>query len=146
MRFVATVTLAASIERVFAYLDDPELLKKWVTGLEATAIDKPGVPRAVGTQFRLSLHEAGRVQEMRGEVTEYRPPGEIAARLTGPQFMVVATYRLAAQGDSTRVEQRVDLTLVGWVARIVAPLGKWLLQRRQVQALQRLKEVVESAS
>jgi uncharacterized protein YndB with AHSA1/START domain len=145
MRFTATATVSGSIERVFGYLDDPELIKKWASGLEAVVFEKPGVPRAVGTRFGFRVRRARGLEEYQGEVTAYRPPREIAARLVIPQVTVEVTCWLVADGQSTRVEQTVEWTPHTWPARLVAPLNLWLLRRQQVRVLRQMKEAVELA-
>ena len=143
-RLVASVTIAAPRERVFAYLDDPALMKRWIAGLEEVTFDKPGVPRAVGTGFREKIRGMGRTLQYAGEVIAYRPPQEVGARLANTRFSLDVTHRLTSAGSGTRIEQIAALTFHGWPGRLTGGLAGWLLRRHLAQALARLKTVVEA--
>ena len=146
MRFTAVVEVAATQERVFPYLDDPELLKKWVPGLESLTFEKPGVPRAVGTRFRQRMRIASKAVEFEGEVIAYRPPGEIGVRLSESMLTLETTFRLARSDGWTSVERVTDVTVHSWQARLTAPFAIWYVQRLNKLSLNRLRSVIERAS
>lgn len=145
-RLVASVTISAPRERVFAYLDDPALMKQWIAGLEEFAFDKPGIPRGVGTGFHEKIRGMGRSREYAGEVIAYRPPQEVGTRLTSTRFSLDVTHRLTAAEGGTRIEQIVALRFLGWPGRLTGGIAGWLLRRHLAQALARLKSVVERAA
>lgn len=143
-RFVASVTISVPRERVFAYLENPALMRQWIAGLEEVTFDQPGIPRGVGTRFRQRMRTGGRSREYAGEVAAYRPPQEVAVRLARPRFSVAVEYRLAVADGGTRVEQVVALTIPGWLGRLLGGGVSWLLRRRQAEGLARLKAVAEA--
>jgi uncharacterized protein YndB with AHSA1/START domain len=146
MHSTASVTVLAPIGRVFVWLDEADKLKQWLAGLEEVTYLKPGVPRGAGSRFLYRLREGGHVTEYQGEVTAYRPPEELAVRLSSPHLEMDIRYRLASRQGSTSVEQTVVLASLSRLARLTLPLAGRLLLRRQARQLARLKVIVERAA
>ena len=146
MPFTVAVEVTASPERAFSYLDDPELLKKWVPGFASIRFDKPGVPRSVGTRFRQRMKGPGLNAECDGEVTAYRPPVEIAILLRGTGFELESGFRLTPESGKTRIECTTRIAIHSWKIRLTGPLGTWWLRRKLEQAMQHLVQVIHMAA
>lgn len=146
MHCAASVTVRAPIDQVFGWLDETDRLKQWVSGLEDVAFLKPGVPRGAGTRFLFRLRERGRMTAYEGEVTAYRPPNELAVRLSSAHFALDVRYRLASRDEGTWVEQTVVLGPLGWPSRLMLPLAGVWLRVQQARQLARFKAAVERAA
>jgi uncharacterized protein YndB with AHSA1/START domain len=146
MRFQTRVLIAAPRERVFAYLDDPELLKKWLGGFQELVFEKPGIPRAVGTLFRLRIRAGLRATNYAGGVIAYRPPGEFGVRCETEKVAYTLTLRLVGEGEGTWVEQLTEVEPRGWPGHLVVGAGGWMLRRYQAQALENLRAAVHRAA
>jgi len=102
-------TYSIDIERprdeVFAFLDDPENLPKFVPNLVDHGVIQE-TPKKVGTTFWHVYEENGRKMKMTGVVTEHRPPERMAVTLDGPFFGLEVSHTLEVLGpNSTRLTQ-----------------------------------------
>ena len=102
-------TFSIDIERpraeVFAFLDDPENLPKFVPNLVDHGVIQE-TPQKVGTTFWHIYEERGRKMKMTGVVTEHRSPERLAVTLDGPFFGLEVVQTLEELGpNSTRFTQ-----------------------------------------
>lgn len=106
-----TVTIAAPVEKVFAFFADPENETRWRTGVKEMHAE--GEP-AVGTVVRQTVAgPMGRGVSADIEITEIRPPEVYAFRgISGP-VRPVGSYTMAPSGDGTAVTFRLDCDLGG---------------------------------
>lgn len=146
MHRTASVTVPVPLSQAFAWLDEPGKLKQWVSGLEEVTYLKPGIPRGAGTRFLCRLRQGIRVTEYQGEVTAYRPPNELALRLSSRRFALDIRYRLASRQEGTWIEQTVVLDSPSRPARLMLPLAGPLLRLHQARQLARLQAAVERAA
>ncbi len=136
------VDIAAPAERVFAWLTEAELMRRWVGGLrEFRPLDpEPGV----GARAEQVVELGGRRMDVRSEITRFEPAKAVDARLTGKGFEVATSYELAENGASTRVAATVDTRLHGMAGRLLGGVVDRQAQRKLETDLARLKQLVES--
>jgi carbon monoxide dehydrogenase subunit G len=146
MKCVTTVDIAAPIERVFSFVDDPEKLKLWLDGIEETTyLTDPASGKGVGTKFRQRIREHGRPVEYDGEVTVYSPPRELGVRLFVKQFSVQVDYRFTPVPAGTRLDYSAEVTCFSWFMRVMGWLFGWVMQRTARKQMARLKAVAEAS-
>lgn len=143
VEFSCDIEIAASVERIFPWLEEPERMQRWVQGLEHSEYLAPDSPVDVGTRFRQRMREMGRTVTYDGEVTERTPPHLLSVALSHRRFRMQIRYELAARGASTHLMYGLHLeALDSTVARMERALG-WMLERGARQQLARLKQGVE---
>jgi len=140
-----SVEIAAPAARVFPYLSEPELMKRWIGGLrEFRPLDEGP---AVGSRAVQVVHVGGREWEVESEITRYEPPRELEARLVAPNaFESTATYSLEANGERTRVTTVMQSDYKGRAGRFLGGVVTRQAQKKLVTDLERLKQVVEAAA
>jgi len=118
---------------------------RWAAGVEAIDFTS-GSPTRAGSRFKQRIKEGRRVVEYDGEVLAADPPRHIAVQVGNPQFSMVIHHRLSREGAATRVEQTVEMTPHGAVARIFGFLFAWFTKGISRKQLAKLKQVAESAA
>jgi len=147
MRTEYTTTIACPPERLWTFLEEPELQKQWMKGLLAN--EPTSGHRTVGSTFRLKIQEGRRVAEYDGEVTARDQPRHLGIRFWGgnmPKGMIMRVdYRLAAAADGTRLDYLAELESGSFpfMLKLLLPLiqlfSRWQL-RRFMQTLKQLAE------
>jgi carbon monoxide dehydrogenase subunit G len=144
-------TFSIDIERpraeVFAFLDDPENLPKFVPNLVDHGVIQE-TPQKVATTFWHVYEENGRRMKMTGVVTEHRPPERIAVELDGPMFGLVVVQTLEELGpNSTRFTQYSKATLKHVFKLMGMLFGKKMKEqgeKAQRENFERMKALLES--
>lgn len=144
MRFERTVDIAAPPAVVFALLDDPASLSRWMPDIVETRLKSGEGLAVVGTRFTQSIREGRRIKAYDGVVTAYEPGRRLAIRLSDPAFAVDVDYRVGAAGAGTRLDYAAEVALASRWARLMAPLGRWMMGRILDRHLARLREVAEA--
>ena len=108
---------AASPERVFALLTDPDVAASAIPAVRShSVIDadhwnakvKPPLPFAPSITIRF-------------EVLDRRPPEHAALHAHGGGADVTSTFDLAAEGDGTLMHWRTEISLSGLLSRFAGP-------------------------
>ena len=108
MKSTYTCDIDCPREKVFAFLDDPDNLPKYVPNLVDHGVIKE-TPEKVGTTFWHEYEENGRKMKMNGVVTVHEPPTRMAVEVDGAMFGIKVLYELEELGpDKTRVIQHSD--------------------------------------
>src|SRR5436190_11509544 len=98
---------ACSPDRLWRFIEEPELQKQWMKGLQDNQQTSAG-PTGVGSTFRMTIKEGGKVADYDGTLTAYDPPRHLAVEMTGKNFpggMVLhVDYRLTAQNGGTHLD------------------------------------------
>lgn len=139
--------IATPIERAFACVDDEELLRRWMEGLEETTYPQ-GRDRArpVGTRFTQRIREGGHVTEYEGEVTAYDKPRHLGVRIGNGMFSMQVDYRFTPEGEGTRLDYRCEAVTHHWFARVMGFLFAWLTRRILRKQMSQLKALAESSA
>jgi uncharacterized protein YndB with AHSA1/START domain len=135
--------IAASPDEVFAALANPENYGDWVVGSGTIRDADPGWPR-VGSRFH---HRVGcgllKVND-HTEVLEVEPPHRLVmharARPLGTARVTIQLIKRAAGTDVTMIEVAGDRLSRLALNRLTDPL----IHLRNVEALRRLKRIVET--
>src|SRR4051794_27095921 len=103
MRYTFALDIRAPIEKVFAFIYDPDKLKLWLERLEETRyVGEFDAQNPVGKKFKQKMWEGGRLQEYDGEVTACARPKHLGVRLFIKGFTIQVDYRLTPVTDGTR--------------------------------------------
>jgi len=119
LKFSADVKVNRPVEKVFAWLTNPENQGKFdKSSLKMEALT-PGPWRA-GTQFRELRDLGGRKTEVLSEIAELEPNRLFIVRSkTGPGWL--GTWQFEPEGAGTRLHWTGQLTMKGF-ARLFEPL------------------------
>jgi uncharacterized protein YndB with AHSA1/START domain len=125
---------------VFAFLANPENGPQWRRGvIELTHVAGEGV----GASYAQKVSgPGGRPIAADIEVTEYEPDRALAFRTTSGPVRPRGRYTLSPEGAGTRVRFELEAETKG-LKRLLAPMVQKTMSN-EVQALERLKEVLES--
>ena len=136
------VEIAAPVERVFAWLTEPELMLQWVGGLrEFRPLDpEPGA----GARSEQVVELGGRRLDVSSELVRYEPDEAVEARLTGKGFELTTGYRLEARDAGTSLHATVDTRLHGLTGRVLGGVVEKHAQRKLKRDLATLKQLVEA--
>ena len=143
MRYTATTVIARSAADVFPLLTEPELLKRWIGGLESSVPLTEGGLR-LGARSRETVVEGGRRMAVESEVVELDPPRLIAVTLDGAAQGLVRYTLNEVSGGSTLVYE-CELRFKGLMA-LLAPLARGPAQAKVESDLARLKALAEATA
>jgi uncharacterized protein YndB with AHSA1/START domain len=147
MRMTYTQEIAAPIDRVFDLIQDPDKHKLWLKGVEETRYVEPYDPaNPVGTKFKQSIREGGRVKVYDGEVTAFARPKHLGIRLFSPQFSVAVDYRLTPVAGGTRLDYGADFTSGSWFIRFLGRVLGFFTRGILRKQMHRLKAMAEDGS
>ncbi|HEU4798271.1 MAG TPA: SRPBCC family protein [bacterium] len=140
-----TMVIAAPVERVWALIDEPDNLKRWMDGLEETTYpDGLDRSRPVGTRFVQRIREGGRASEYQGVVTAYEHLNHLGIEIGNRAFTMAVDYRLAAVPEGTRLDYSAVMTRGGGFVRVMSLLFGWLTRKILRKQMARLKSLAES--
>ena len=113
-----TVTIAAPVEKVFAFFTDPTNETAWRSGVKEM---RAGGPPAVGTVVRQTVAgPMGRGVAADIEITDYRPHEAYGfTGISGP-VRPVGSYTFASSDAGTDVTFRLDCDLSGIKGRVLS--------------------------
>ena len=141
--FTAEIRIATPPERVFAYLSEPEYLKKWVAGVtEIEALTEGGT--GVGAKARIVVEESGTRLEMHNEVTRYEPNRLLEFRGTSPVADVVNRFELANSEGETPVKQTMTVQYKGFLMRLFGPFLSGATKSKLNANLYRLRGLLQA--
>lgn len=139
-----SIEINRPVEQVFAYLDNPDNLKHWLSGLvEATPLthDGPGV----GAKMRQVFEEGGRRVEMVEETVVYEPNRRVKIQGTTGMFDMTADYTLHPVGTGrTRLDFAEEMRFKSLFLRLLAPLMASSARKKMVADFARLKANIEA--
>lgn len=141
MHFKTQVDIAKPPATIFQALTEPELLVRWMDGLESSTPLTEGGTR-LGARSREVMLENGRRIASESTVTALEPDRLLKVAITAPGVRGEIEYRLDPQDDGTRVHYLADLRFSG-VAALFAPFMRKAGEARAEGDLGRLKSLVE---
>ena len=142
-----SIQINRSPEKVWAFVENPELMKQWNPKVQwVTAGDQK---RGPGFVYGITYVMSGKAQEFRGEYVTYEPLRSLVIRLTSPTLpqtsFVEERYTLTDKGNSTLLEQRIEINNSGinifW--RLLVAFIMWFGKPVGKRYLETLKELVE---
>jgi uncharacterized protein YndB with AHSA1/START domain len=137
-----TVEIAASRDRVFSFMTDPEHVKQWQPDVvESIPLTTGGVQR--GTRWRVTVEEFGRRFDVETSVVDLVLNTRLVFETSAPTADVQVDYRFFEHGPNTRVELATTLKPRGFM-RVFAPFAKGMIRRKVASRLDLLREVIEA--
>jgi len=145
MKFIYTIEIRNTADKVFYWLEDPSRAMVWMTSVSKTEIINE-TPNIVGTTFRETIEEQGRGTEMRGVVTGFVANKRLAFHLEGEFNSVDVNYTLQEKGKTTQLTQNAEIRFKGLIRLMSVFLGPILRKKIEEQAqseFNKLKELCE---
>jgi uncharacterized membrane protein len=154
----STATFDATVEQVFAYLDDFKALSEHMEKRSATmmgsrmniAIDALG-GRAVGSKVRMEGRVLGMRLSLDEVVTDRQPPSKKAWQTVDARLLVIGNYRLgfeiAPHGGRSAVRIFIDYELpAGWLGRLLGRLlgglyARWCTEKMAQDAARHFRRL-----
>jgi uncharacterized protein YndB with AHSA1/START domain len=146
MQVETEIVIAKPADEVFAYIARAEELPEYVTDFETVVQDSDGEP-GLGTRYSYKMRRGGQGSF---EWTEFEPSSRLAWRgpavKAGPGSMEPAgKWEIAPVGEGTRVKLVMAPT-PGGLFKLLAPFMAAGMRKGNEQALERLKQRLESGS
>ena len=139
-----TIEIQKPIEYVFKFLDDSDLAKQWIGGLESIESLTDGGNR-VGAKARHVYDEGGRKIEMMEETLIYEPNKRVKIKGVTDGFELIVDYRLQAIPNGTRIDFEEETHMTSLLMKLLAPLINWSNRKRLAEDFARLKTLVEGS-
>ncbi|MGE5690190.1 MAG: SRPBCC family protein [Pseudomonadota bacterium] len=137
-----TIEIGAPRDRVFEWVTEPELMRRWVGGLKEF---RPLDPRpGPGARAEQVVELAGRRVHVRSEILRYEPSEAVDARIRGKGFDVETAYRLEDLGPATLLRATVATRLHGVAGRLIGGVVDRQARRKLEADLTRLRQLVEA--
>lgn len=138
------VTIDAPRELVFRWLTEPELMQRWIGGLEEFEPLDPGP--AEGSRSRQVLRIKGQRFELESVIAAFDPPAGLDVRVDHRGFESTSTYRLEEHDGHTHLAATIETRYKLFANRLLGRLVTHEAQKKLVTDLERLKELVEEAA
>lgn len=137
------IEIRRSPDAVFTFLAAHENHAKFVVQNESSRQVSEG-PMGVGARVQNTARMLGRPMVETFEVTAFEAPRVIAKRsLPGSTFVTTDRFEISSTPGGARVVMEVTGEPVGLGQRLVYPIIERVLDRAMVDALKRLKALVE---
>lgn len=145
------ITIAATIDRVWPYVADPELMASWNPKLVGIDRERVGVA-LLGERFQFTYRMSGKSLPMQVTVVELQAPVHLLLQHVQdparPDRFVLEEYHLAERDGKTTLRQRIHYAKAGlplWLRPLIwlintfgRPTGK--------RYLEELRDLVEAES
>ena len=139
-----TVVINRPAARVWQYITDDNLLKKWIGGLGEIEHLTPGKMGA-GEKLRIVESYKDTRTTMDMTVGRFTPPHEITLDISADGFTEHAGYLLEEQGSGqTKLTLDAQTDYHGFLYRLLEPLITSAADKKVQGDLQRLKTLVEA--
>ena len=148
-RMAGSIDIAKPPLTVWAYVEEPDKLKSWISWVVEVRDETPG-RRGVGSRYVLVMEDRnnGNVRmNVAHEVVAYDESRRKTMRLSTPgMFSGVGTYTLQDLGNGqTRLAEDSRYHFDNWFARLMTPLVMSAAHKKMVEDLQRLKSLAEKS-
>jgi carbon monoxide dehydrogenase subunit G len=144
VRCESAVTVPKPAAEVFPWLLEPEMVPRWMTGLEAYEPLDPG-PLRIGSRIRQELSVSGQQLRFELRVAELDPPRRALLRFEGSGFKAANEYSVREADGGARVTWVISGDTTSFKARLIAPMVQAKLQEKLDGDLARLRELLGSA-
>lgn len=142
MELQEDILIKASIEKVFAYLNEVDQRTNYIPMLsEVIMLDAP--PIKVGSRYIEVATIAGQDLKTTYQVVAWEKDRYIKVKTIKSVFPIQAEMNLSPSGAGTRIELALSFTLKG-MYRLAAPLIRGIVQQQASDILDRLKKILEA--
>ncbi|HYP45445.1 MAG TPA: SRPBCC family protein [Propionibacteriaceae bacterium] len=131
-----------SPSEVFAVISDPREAIGFLDNITDSKKLTDG-PIGVDTTFRETRVVSGRESSTDLRITAYEPDTHVGVRAAAEGITVTYQYRLAPDGDGTRLDWTCELE-AGGLRRMMLPLVAAIMKKEDGDHLQRLKAYMEN--
>ncbi|ESQ83908.1 hypothetical protein AEAC466_11305 [Asticcacaulis sp. AC466] len=139
------IDLPHSPHEVFTLLDDYSKVPLWLKRCEGVAKQGTG-PNKVGDKLRYAYNEAGRHGLMDGVITAYETDRHMAYRYFDKMMAVAVEFRMAPNGEGTRLTHRIEITPHSFMAKLMTPMFRMKLPRQTVQTMENVRALLARSS
>jgi len=145
----ASVEIGAPPQQVWAWIDDGQRLKQWVSWMVEVQEAQPG-RRGVGSSLTWVMKDennGGASMKLNGRITEYTPPTRLAIAISEPVYGIngVQAYTLTDLGSGrTRIDTDAHYDYGNWFASLMEPLVTPAAGKKMNDDLARLKGLIET--
>jgi len=144
--------VAASRERVWSLITEPEQQRKWMTGLVDNRQLHDG-PARPGVEFEFDIRERNKTSTYPGEFLVYSPSDKLAIRFwigkRHGRLAIHVSYLLTPSSAGTQLDYRCELNtdnagvMLKWLFWTLGPLMNWGSTRVVRRQLEKMKQLAE---
>lgn len=138
-----TTTINAPAEVVWENLMNPENLKHWLTGF-VSAEHLTGEAGEPGSTSKLKFVEGGREIEVLETVLFNKLHQQYTFSMEHKSFSAESDFRLVSFGNRTELIQTVNFRPKGFFMKLLLPLLKGQMKKRNLNELLKLKNFIET--
>jgi ligand-binding SRPBCC domain-containing protein len=138
-----TTTINAPVEIVWDKLMDPENLKHWVTGFQSVEHLTGNIGEA-GSTSKLRFMERGKEVEILETVLSCKPCQQYTSSMEHSSFTAESDFRLVSFGHRTDLVQTVNFRPKSFLMKLLLPIVKGAMKKRNLNELSRLKDFIET--
>ncbi len=141
--FEVSILIHQPREKVYAALLNPEITKKWISGIAEIRQDPPGTPR-VGTKFLITEDFSGQWIEMEEKITYLAPPSLVKYQVESVHHSELGEYQLEEEDGGTRFSMKSQMEFHGTLYRLLEPLITPFIRNKLSNDQRSLKEILEN--
>ena len=141
IQYTTTIRAKASIDDVWNTFMDTNRKPEWLGGFQKSE-HLSGEPLAVGSEYRHYFEEGTSFVE---KVTAIEPHQKYSFDMETDLFTGSVTVSFETMGDAVRIQQHTSMNGSTFMWRALLPLFKPLMQRQQMDSLDKLADVIEDS-
>jgi uncharacterized protein YndB with AHSA1/START domain len=136
----------ASAETVFACIDAPEHIVKWVGGaVDHVYLTERDPTNPVGQRFLQKLKMGNSVRDFEGTIIAWEKPTHFGLSIPTPAYSSEAHFRISQEGPArSTVDYSIDVTLHTLAARVIGTALRFPLGFFVQNQIGKLKSYAES--
>jgi carbon monoxide dehydrogenase subunit G len=145
-RIQTSTEINAPREKVWAFLDNEQNMKQWVSWLVDVKQAGPRGPNAVLTLTMRDENNGGQVMTFNSRCIEYVPGTKMTEKMESTEFDGTQSYLLTDLGNGrTRLDIDGNFHFPNWFANFMTPLIMPAAKSKMVGDLEHLKSIVEKS-
>jgi uncharacterized protein YndB with AHSA1/START domain len=137
-----STTIDRPVDQVFRFVEDETNLPKWDPDLLKATRTSEG-PTREGSTFHLDIKPFMGATEGEGRVLSHTPNERIEIQFDFGKMKPHVFHLFRAEGDSTHFTRRIEMAPEGFM-KIMQPMMRRMMRKRNVDYLETLKELLES--
>ncbi len=138
-----TVTINATVEKVWSIFMNPDYLKHWLTNFISIE-HLSGKKGDIGSESKLKFTERGKEVEITEKVLQVVPNEQYLFKMLHEKMDTLADVRFISLGQRTEIIQAVQFTPKGIFMKLIMPLLKGSMKKRMSKEFQKLKDIIEN--
>ena len=143
MTFQYEIEIDKPVSEVYAAFYNPDNLPRWLIGLQRIE-PISGTPGQVGSKSRQIYLERGRIVELIETITEHEPEKSFGGNIEGQGVNCSLHFEFVDRGSRTLVRATSNLHSKSLIMRLMWPLIRGGIRKRQNGSIQRFKELLEA--